>query len=316
MIASLEQKKPPAIVPNFLIAGVAKAGTTALYHYLRQHPDVFMSIPKEPKFLSASHAHPGKGPGDYLHVHNYAASYGEYCKLFVKATGKKAIGEASVDTFFHDDRSIPAIKKYIGDPRILIILRDPVDRAYSAYNYIVGQGFEYLSFKEALMAEDKRCREGYRHMWLYRQGGLYFHRVYAFQENFSQVRVFLYDDLRRDPALLIRSVYQFLNVDPDFVPDMSHEHNVSGVPRSYLFNALFVKPKGLHKAARTLGSAILGENRWIRLRDGVRFTNMQRPGPMDPETGRALRHFYRDDILKLQGCIGIDLSHWLEEEQE
>ena len=153
-------------------------------------------------------------------------------------------------------------------------------------------------------------------MWQYAKVGLYASQVHAFQEQFSRVQVLLYNDLMRDAITLIRSVYTFLDVDPDFIPDMSHNHNVSGIPRWSLFNNLFIKPKRLHKVARTIGGAILGADRWIRLRDRIRATNLQKPLPMDHEIEQQLRWFYRDDILKLQDYIGRDLSFWLKGEHK
>lgn len=301
-------------LPNFLIVGAAKAGTTSLYYYLKQHPDVFMSAVKEPNFLSTRSAHPGQGPGDVSTAQSAVGTLDDYRRLFEKGQDKKAVGEASVETLFYDERTIPVIQRYLGDPRIIIVLRDPVARAYSAYNFLVRDGFEKLSFKDALAEEEQRTRDGYRQIWRYREGGLYARRVRAFQEHFSRVQVLLYDDLRDNNAALISSLYQFLDVDPGFLPDMSHNHNVSGIPRLSFFNTLFVKPKQLHKMARTLGGAILGENRWILLRDRLRFANMQKPQPIDPEIARELRRFYRPDILKLQNTIARDLSAWLGKE--
>jgi len=130
-----KKNEPPFCLPNFLIVGAAKCGTTSLYYYLKQHPDVFMSEIKEPRFLSNRAANPGRGPGDDSIVQSGVRSFDDYLNLFKKSTGMKAVGEASADTLFLFERTIPAIQRYLDDPRIVIILRDPVKRAYSAYNY-------------------------------------------------------------------------------------------------------------------------------------------------------------------------------------
>ena len=308
-----ENNKTPCVLPNFLIVGAAKCGTTSLYHYLRQHPDIYMSPVKEPRFFSDRAGNPGRGPGDDSIVQSGVGTFDDYLRLFKKNISKKAVGEASADTLFHFERTIPAIQRYLGDPRIVIILRDPVNRAYSAYNYHVRDGREELSFKEALIAEEQRKRDGYVYMWQYREGGLYADRVRAFQEHFSRVQVLLYDELKKDALSLLRSLYVFLDVNPDFIPDMRHRHNVSGIPRWSLPNNLFVRPKRLHKVTRTIGGAILGADRWVRLRDRLRSVMLQKPGAVEPEIEQQLRWFYRDDILKLQDYIGRDLSSWLEE---
>lgn len=307
-----EKNTTQSALPNFLIAGAAKCGTTSLYYYLKQHPDIYMSPVKEPNFFSNCTTNPDSGHGDDLIARSGVTSFEDYLELFKESTGKKAVGEASTDTLFHFERTIPAIKHFLGDPWITIILRDPVTRAYSAYNYLVREGREKLSFNEALIAEEQRRRDGYVYMWQYREGGLYASRVRAFQEHFSRVHVLLYDDLKLNANELMRSVYTFLDVNPDFIPNMRHRHNVSGTPRLRLLNDLFNKPTRLHKVARTIGEPILGSDRWVRLRERLRSTILQKPRPIDHEIEQELRRFYREDILKLQDYIGRDLSSWLE----
>jgi hypothetical protein len=312
-------KQTDTKLPNFLIAGAAKSGTTSLYYYLKQHPDVFMSAVKEPKFFSGYAANPGEGPGDDPRWNKFAggvSSFDDYVKLFRMNSGQKAVGEASVDTIYYCERTIPAIKSYLGDPRIIVILRDPVKRAYSAYNFLVRDGYEKLSFENALIAEEQGMRNKYSFIWQYRKCGLYADQVRAFQENFSRVKVLLYDDLKGDVISLVQSVYAFLDINSAFVPNTEQRHNTSSIPRWRLLNDLFMKPKRLHKVARKIGGAVLGMDRWIRFRDGVRAMNMQKPLPMDPEIKQKLMRFYRDDILKLQEYIGRDLSAWLKGEDQ
>jgi hypothetical protein len=313
MAHSLSDKiKTTAALPNFLLVGAAKCGTTSLYHYLQQHPDIFMSPVKEPDFLTGSTLKKAYCPRDALAASRAVRTFDDYCKLFKKSMGMKAVGEASVGTLFYFERAIPAIKRHLGDPRIIIILRDPVERAYSAYRMLVRDDWEHLSFADALIMEEKRKQDGYRLMWRYQEVGLYASQVRAFLENFSRVQVLFFDDLKINSDKLMRSVYGFLDVNLDFIPDTSHRHNVSGIPRWSFLNALFVKPKRLHKVARTIGGAILGANRWVRLRDRLRSTILQKPLPMDPEIEKQLRQFYREDILKLQNYIERDLRSWLE----
>ena len=299
------------VLPNFLIAGAAKCGTTSLYYYLQQHPDIFMSPVKEPNFLSCLTQIKYKHARDQLSASRDVRTYDAYCRLFEKSGGRKAVGEASLSTMYLYDRSIPAIKRYLGDPQIIMILRDPVARAYSAYTFIVRDGWETLSFAESLKMEEKRKADGCRLMWLYRGLSLYAHQVRAFQENFSQVQVLLYDDLKRSAPDIMRSVFTFLDVNPDFVPATEQIQNASGIPRWKLFNDLLVKPKLLHKSARTFGGAVLGVERWASLRERLRSANLRKAPAMDPSIERKLRQFFRKDILKLQDYINRDLTAWL-----
>ncbi len=110
-------------LPNFLIVGAAKSGTTSLYYYLHEHPEIFLSAIKEPKFFSSEVL-----KDQYLTRKNkdlYVGSYEEYRNLFRNVQSEKAIGEASTDTLFLYGSTIPRIKKYLGDPKIIVILRNP-----------------------------------------------------------------------------------------------------------------------------------------------------------------------------------------------
>ena len=303
-----------SVVPNFLIAGAAKCGTTSLYHYLKQHPDVFMSEVKEPNFLYRGIGCTHVDSSFPQSERSSTFSFDSYCRHFEKGDGHKAVGEASTTTVFYYDRAIPAIRRYLGDPRILIILRDPVQRAYSNYNYLLRDMRETLPFEEALRVEEMRTKQGYGLMWRYKAVGLYAGQVRAFQDNFSRVKVLLYDDLKRNPALQIDQIYRFLEVDPGFVPDVSRTHNVSAVPINAAFNALFVKPAGLHRIMRKVGGGLLGNKRWIQLRERIRRLNLQKPKPMPTDIERELRQYFKKDILSLQDCIQRDLSMWLKNE--
>ena len=98
-------------LPNFLMVGAAKAGTTSVYYYLKQHPEIFMCDPKEPKFILSTFAKPFKGIGDEKRQDYVVRSLKEYKELFKNAKNKKIIGEASADNLYYSKKSIPAIKK-------------------------------------------------------------------------------------------------------------------------------------------------------------------------------------------------------------
>ena len=303
-------------LPNFLIAGAAKCGTTSLYHYLGQHPDVFLSNPKEPNFFSGLAVYSGSGPGDDRVAESSIATFEEYRRLFADVRNHKAIGEGSVSTLFHHKRAILAIHRHLGDPRIIIILRDPVDSIYSTYNFMRRLGRETLPFTEALNREEARKQMGFMWVWQYREARYYARQIRAFQENFSRVKVLLFEDLKTTPASVLHSVCDFLEIDPDCDIDTRYVLNVSGTPKIAWFNTLFVKPKRLHKIGRKIGSTLLGINRWVGLREYLMRANLQKPAPMPPEIKRQLKAEYREDILKLQIAIRRDLHDWLTEAEK
>ena len=295
--------------PNFLIVGMSRCGTTSLYHYLKEHPEVFMSRVKEPSFFLAQFRPvPENGIGDERR--KYYKNFEEYCGLFEKAGKSKAIGEASSENLYHAEKVIPHIQKYLGNPRIIISLRNPVERAFSAYTFLISENREFLPFEEGLAQEDKRKADGWRHIWLYRDAGFYFQGVRAYLENFAEVKVCLFDDLQKNPLSLSQDVYRFLGVDPSYVPDVSVRYKSSGIPRSQRINRLFQEPTRLQSLVRSVGKLLLKEDRWIKWRDRLKARSYAE-AEMKPETRRYLEGVYLEDILKLQELIGRDLGPWL-----
>jgi len=139
-------------LPNFLVVGVAKSGTTSLYHYLNQHPDIFIPSRKECRFFSSK---PGnfKGPGREFQNDTIKDIQG-YRRLFLGCFNISARGDVSNDYLFYYTESIENIKRHIGeDAKIIIRLRNPIDRAYSNYLRHIREGWEALSFEDGLEAE-------------------------------------------------------------------------------------------------------------------------------------------------------------------
>ncbi len=171
-------------LPNFLIIGPPKCGTTALYRYLSQHPDVFMPREKEPRFL-LSHAVPTyTGPTDPLYAKRLVTSVTKYEELFASASRERAIGEAST-LYLYTPGAEDGIRRHVPGAKLIAILRNPVDRAYSNFLHQRYLGAEPLSdFDEALRAEPARIARGWGPFWHYAELGRYqrqlerFHRVF------------------------------------------------------------------------------------------------------------------------------------------
>ncbi len=298
-------------LPNFLIVGAAKSGTTSLYHYLKQHPDIFMSAVKEPKFITSQFLSlPTNGIGDAEIQKDTVKSYKDYRQLFKLSKGKKAVGEASADNLYYYEKAIPYIKKFLGDPRILIILRDPVERSYSAYMSLVRENREFLSFEDALVQEEYRKRDCWEYIWFYKDVGFYHDQVKAYMENFSKVKVYIYDDLKRDTTELIKDMYNFLEVDPSFIPDVEIRYNVSGVPKNIFFHRFLTEPNPVKSLAKPFLRILFSDRRIAVMVENLKIRNLSKP-EMNPETREHLKGLYRDDIVKLQDLIDRDLSHWL-----
>ena len=253
-------------LPSFLILGAAKAGTTALYHQLRQHPDVFLSPVKEPSFF----AYDGwpvetAGPGDAESARFLVTDLAAYRSHWHGHREESALGDAS-PVYLYSPSAPASIARHVPDARMIAILRDPAERAFSHYLHMRRDGREPEDdFERALDIEAERIAAGWSWSWHYVQVGFYGLQVERYLDRFDprQMRIYLYEDLRRDPRGLIRDVLGFLGVDPGFEPDVSARPNVSGLPRWPAFDRLLRRLLNRPVLVKELGPAI-PKAAWLR----------------------------------------------------
>ena len=159
--------------------------------------------------------------------------------------------------------------------------------------------------------EEERIKNNWHGLWYYVQRGMYSHQVKSFMDEFSKVKVFLTEDLNKDPQEVVRQACEFLSVDPDYVPPyLNVRFNVSGVPRSTALNNLFLMKNPVQRTVRKIAHRVFTEDGWIAIRDSMHAKLMVKP-KMKPETRETLKKVFREDILKLQDMLGMDLSIWL-----
>jgi hypothetical protein len=302
-------------LPNFLIIGAAKAGTNALYHYLRQHPQVYMSPWKEPKFFAfESEADLGFRAANGRDAPVNASvilDQAEYEELFDDASDDElARGEASTH-YLYVEKSPARIKALIPDARLIAVLRNPVDRAFSSYQHLVRDDLEPLDFDAALDAEPQRIAEHYAYLYRYTDLGFYSEQLDRYEKSFpeSQLCVLLYDDLRSDPEGTCRRIFSFLGVDEHFVPDMSGEYNRSGVPKNRVMHRL-LNPSAPMKRRLWNVTPRFARERLLDAQTKMVNRNLQRQTMPEPERDR-LRDVFREEVGRLETRLGRDLSHWL-----
>ena len=304
-------------LPNFLILGAPKCGTTSLYAYLGQHPEVFMSFPKEPTFFG----HEGEdglfnGPGDNTGIYRtrMITNLDAYTALFNRVTTQKAVGEAS--TFYLYLPKAPLrIKKYVPDAKMFAVLRNPADRAYSNYLHLVRQVREPYTFTRALQEEPSRIKNNWNELWHYKSMGFYFEQVKRYYDMFgrSQVHIYLYEDFQKHPLSLMKEIFEILRVNSSFAPNISESYNVGYVPGSPTLVKGFYKTKALTQSLKKHIPQRLHwrVNRALAMVERAEHRNRVPRPPIQEEIRMSLLEDYREDILKLEELLQRDLSHWL-----
>jgi len=294
-------------MPNFLLIGAAKGGTTSLHRYLRQHPDIFMSERKELRFFPFENQRPDyRGPGDQEDILTIVTQVEDYRLHFEGSENFSVRGESS-PLYLYLPNSAERISHYVPDAKLIAILRQPAERAYSHYLMLKRDGFETLGFAEALAAEDQRVGEKWGHRWHYRRRGFYAAQLQRYFDQFprEQIRIYLYEDYVSDPIGLVQDVFRFLNVDDSFIPDMSVRHNESRIARSRALQVYLREPR----ATKNLLKPFIPRHFSRRLGDRLRDLNLTKPD-FPEELRSKLNEIYRADIEKLQTMLGRDLSHW------
>lgn len=296
-------------MPNFIVIGAGKAGTSSIFYYLKQHPQIYMSPLKEPKFFALKGEPLNfQGPDKDIVNSTSVNTLEAYQDLFQGVSDEIAIGEAS-PIYLYSPKAPPRIKDYLPEVKLIAILRNPVERAFSSFTHLLREGYETLSFEEALQEEENRIQRKWAALWHYKQKGYYYEQLKRYYDIFDrqQIKVYLYEELQADNIALIQDIYNFVGVDDTFVPDLSQK-NVSGTPKSQLLHDLFTKDNSLKSLLKPLFPKQLRRN----IADKAIANNLGSKPILAPETGDRLRQLYREDILQLQDLIERDLSAWLE----
>ncbi len=299
-------------LPNFLVVGAAKSGTSTLYIHLLNHPEIYLPKIENKELRFFSEMSRFKGPGDEYVNAKITKTIEEYSTHYCNVVHEKAIGDISPDYLYYNKKSIKNIKKYLpGSTKIIIILRNPVDRAYSNYMHFLLDGREILPFEKACQAEDERLEQHWEWAWGYRKAGLYFNQVRAYVDDFDHVKICLFDELIKDNKSFLEEIYAFLEVDPSFTPKyINQKFNASGVPKSKILHALLIRNDGQRNIFRDFVNSLIPIKQRQTLKRYLMNKNLQKP-PMHPETRKSLTAFYREDVLKLQDLLQKDLSHWI-----
>ncbi|MGF1491702.1 MAG: sulfotransferase [Microcoleaceae cyanobacterium] len=299
------------VMPNFLLVGAAKAGTSAIYDYISQHPQIYMSPEKEPMFFAFEGEKPNfQGPGDDHSAYYYSITDLEtYEALFNQVSNEVAIGEASALYLYHE-QAPERIQHYIPKVKLVMILRHPVERAYSNFLHLVRDNREPVTdFEQAMQQEDNRIENHWEWFWHYRHLGLYAEQIKRYLERFdrSQIKIYLYEDFVADSDGLIRDCFEFLEVDPDFTPDTSRKVNASGFTKNKALHSFLRQPNPIKEMVKLILPTQLGR----QIKTYLHNKNLEKPQLSGELKKQLVEDYFYDDIIELQTLIERDLSDWL-----
>lgn len=298
-------------LPNFFIVGAARSGTTSLDLYLSQHPEIYITPHKETHFFARDFLPPAfNGPGDERMTRLLIRDEEQYMQLFAGAAGAKAVGEASAFYLCYPETA-ERIAQAIPAAKIIIILREPVDRTYSAHMFLTRDSRETLGFEEGLSREQERKANDFEPMWWYKELSQYYRQVKHYLEVFGkqQVKVLLYEDFFAHPQQVLRDLFAFLEVNEEVTIDTSVRYNVSGTPKSRTFynrlRKFIFDPSPLEASLKSLVPANL-RSTWASKLIGMSVARAS----IDPQMQAQLKAYFMEDVQQLEDVLERDLLCW------
>ena len=285
-------------LPTFIVIGVAKAGTTSIYRYLDQHPDVFMCPEKGTNFFGYEDARAWSwdDEGDPpLLRHFKVTTLEEYEAVFDGVTGEQAVGEVSPQ-YFRCPNAASRIRECIPQVKLVASLRNPADRAFSGFLMRTRRGEAVGDPHVELTPQSSHVKEGF-----------YYTRMKRYFDAFDkeQIKTYLFEEFKRSPADLVRDLCGFLDVNTGFVPDTTVQHNPANIPKNAALNRVLYHPRVIRGVKSVLPARLQAAAKRLRRR------NLS-PAPTFPADLRSqLLDLYREDILRLEELIDRDLSSWL-----
>lgn len=295
--------------PNLFLVGAQKSGTTTLATMLAMHPEVTLSTPKEPGFLAfGEQGYTCRdGYGELAWASSWVLrSEADYLSLWQGSpAGARVLGEAST-WYLSEPGCAEALQAFNPDARIVMILRQPADRAYSAWSHARRDGEEPCSrFEDALAAEAERLQPS--HLLRYREMGRYARHLRHYQEVFGAERVLVlfYEDLRDRPDALWQECCAFLELTPISAPK-AYRQNRSGIPLSRLVYRLLRSERFKRRIKQLLPLSFAA-----RVKGQLAAVNLVALPPIPAEAREQLTRQFAAEIRELESLTGRNLQHWL-----
>ena len=285
---------------NFFIVGAPKSGTTSLYYYLDEHPEVEMSREKEPDYFS------------HESIQNQGMYYGnqridsekKYHSLFNKASKGVIFGEASVSYLFYNTVA-EKIKRYNSDAKIIIMLRNPIDRAFSHYLMDFRLGLVSDSF-ENIINKTSKAKNTHLFFQQYIEVSEYSNQIDRYLKEFDANKILFidYEDFKKDTSKVVRNVYAFLDINSEYKANIYKKHNPFTMSKNnfirFIYSFIFIRniltllfPKKLVASIRSL------------------FFKQDNKPVLSEETRRQLKQYFKKDVLKLNQIMNKNFSKWI-----
>lgn len=284
-------------LPDFLVVGCAKGGTTSLYEQMRAHPQLYLPLVKETYYLLNDPTVLGQGVG--YEDPQLVSSLENYQGLYKQdADSKLLAGEVCNAYLYCFEQSITRIRELLGDPKIIIVLREPVARAYSGYLHLVREGLVDESFEECLLREVSRKDANYWWGYHVKSISYYAEGVRAYLKNFSQVKVLSYDLLNESPQSFYQQIYSFLGVETVHFQTGEKRLNATGKPRSEALARLLREP--------SLPKSIWKKVTTEAFRQSVSsflWACLLRKPLLNEETAKRLKADFAEDVKKLDRLV-------------
>ncbi|MBP9797450.1 MAG: sulfotransferase domain-containing protein [Chitinophagales bacterium] len=312
------------ILPTFIVVGANKGGTTSIYHYLKQHKQVYLSPVKEPHFFSKDidvnlfkrefaqnklqdiDKYVNGEMKEEFHA-AFIRDIEQYKKLFSKVQDQKAVGELSTSYLF-SEVAAKEIKALIPDCKIIICLRNPFDRAYSHYrmNLWTGNSNEF-DFYKALVEDYDYKPKVWGNAHLYTEIGLYYQQVKRYLDLFGKdnVKIIFTEDMKKNAAQVVKELYEFIGVDSSFVPDTSTRYNEVFTPK-YKNITWFLNKSGIRPLMKRLSPQVL-KNIFVK----VFYKGKGEKGEIPANAKQFMLEKFSEDISKLSVLLNKDLSNWI-----
>lgn len=301
------QGKKPKILPDVILVGAAKSGTTSLAHQFLLHPGIYIPLAKkEPHYFSFA----GRPPSytDHAFANTLVWQAEEYEALYASAAPGQLIADCSTSYLYLAESAVPNILAAYGDraDRLLVmaVLRDPVERAYSHWMYLVRNGHEDLSFEEAIQPETIARRKERRWGFDYLGYGHYANSVKRFKEAFPNFKVFLFEDLQ-DQQGMMDEVCDHLHIARMVVSPVNS--NPGGIPKNRWIVRMLLRNGLLRSLSHLAPSRTRAKIRTRR--DGMLRQALERPEMSSGARAFLIDH-YKEDVRSLALILDRNLDNW------